>query len=433
MYAAAWKTTAGAVLVEDLPHLLAVLDVAEDRGGGVVAALVDELALDLEQIRLGVVEEHEPRGADARDLPAELRADRSARAGDEHDLAGQVARDRGDVDLDRLAAEHVLHLDRAQLARQVEVAGDELGETRQRLHRHALAPRRVHDPLAHFAGRRGDRDQQLVGPVLAQHLGQLVRRAEHPHAVQAHVLLAPVVVDEPDRRVAERRVAEHLLDDQLRGVARADDDRLLAARDDAAGSRSLEDRAREQARTGHERETEQQVDEPDALRHACRVQLEEREDEEDGQRGEHHTADCVPHVARRDVAPPAVVEAARQEDGELERDDQQDDVPGQVAVVVHRPLLFEAKLPREPPRGGDQYRVDREAPHLVPVRPALSRQAATPAAARTVSTTRSCTSAEIPPHIGSARLSAAARSVSGSEPGCHPKSRSAGCRCVGTT
>ncbi len=42
--------------------------------------------------------------------------------------------------------------------------------------------------------------------------------------------------------------------------------------------------------------------------------------------------------------------------------------------------------------------------------------AGTPTAARTASTTRSCCSSAIPPHIGSARFSAAARSVSGREP-----------------
>ncbi len=76
------------------------------------------------------------------------------------------------------------------------------------------------------------------GPAVAQELGQLVGRAEHADPVQAEVLLARVVVDEPDRRVAERRVAEHLAQDQLRGVARADDEHLLAARDDRARRRA---------------------------------------------------------------------------------------------------------------------------------------------------------------------------------------------------
>src|SRR3712207_7204548 len=47
-----------------------------DREGGGEATLVDELALDRPQRALRVVDEHEPTGAEARDLAAELRADR---------------------------------------------------------------------------------------------------------------------------------------------------------------------------------------------------------------------------------------------------------------------------------------------------------------------------------------------------------------------
>ena len=130
----------GPVLVEDLAHLHLVAGVGEHRGGRVEDALVDELALDLEQPGLGVVDEHEPRRADARDLAAELGADRAAGARDEHDLAGQVAGDRVEVDLDRLAPEQVLDLDRADLAREVEVRRDQLargsaGSSPERLRR----------------------------------------------------------------------------------------------------------------------------------------------------------------------------------------------------------------------------------------------------------------------------------------------------------
>ena len=106
---------ARAVLVEHLPQLRRVLHVADHRGRGEEAAVADELPLDLEQRGLGVVEEHELRRCDPGDLAAELRSDRAARARDEHHLACQVARDRSEVDLDRLAPENVLDLDRTEL------------------------------------------------------------------------------------------------------------------------------------------------------------------------------------------------------------------------------------------------------------------------------------------------------------------------------
>ena len=68
-----------AVLLEDLAHLRRVARVGENGSRGVEVALVHELALDLEQARLAVVDEHEPGRAHARDLAAELGADRAAR------------------------------------------------------------------------------------------------------------------------------------------------------------------------------------------------------------------------------------------------------------------------------------------------------------------------------------------------------------------
>ena len=79
---------------------------------------------------------------------------------------------------------------------------------------------------------------------------QLVGRAEHADAVDAQVLLARVVVDQADRRVAELAVALHLPDHELARVAGADDQHLLAARDEPTGARALDHAAREQPRAG---------------------------------------------------------------------------------------------------------------------------------------------------------------------------------------
>ena len=52
---------------------------------------------------------------------------------------------------------------------------------------------------------------------------------------------------------------------------------------------------------------------------------------------------------------------------------------------------------------------------------------------RTTLTTRSWVVSSMPAHIGSARFSLAARSVSGSDPGSQPRKRSAGWRWSGVT
>ena len=132
LYAAAWNTTVGLVLLEHLsPHRLAILDVDELRQRRGEVALGDELALDLEQRPLGVVDEDQPRRSDARDLPAQLGADRAAGSRDEHGVSLEVGGDLVEVDLDLLAAEHVLDLNGPDLAGEVEVTRDELVEPRQ--------------------------------------------------------------------------------------------------------------------------------------------------------------------------------------------------------------------------------------------------------------------------------------------------------------
>jgi hypothetical protein len=80
------------------------------------------------------------RGRDARDLAAQLRADRAAGAGDEHDLAGQVRADPVDLHHDRLAAEDVLDLHVADLADEV-AAG--VGPARARVAQELEDGRRV--------------------------------------------------------------------------------------------------------------------------------------------------------------------------------------------------------------------------------------------------------------------------------------------------
>ena len=230
------------------------------------------------------------------------------------------------------------------------------------------------------------------------------------------VLLARIVVDQADRRVPDGRVLEHFAQDELGRITGADDDDLLAARDDRARGRAFDDRAREQARTGHEREQEQHVNDPDPARDAGRVEVESGEDEVGGDPGGGHAAHRVPHVPRGHVPPPAVVEAEGDEDRQRDPDDENDDVPLEVAVVVHRPrVALEADEPGENPRSRDESGVDHDLPKTVSVH-RRAHQAGTPSAARTVCTTRACCSSEMPAQSGTEKFSRAARSVSGRSP-----------------
>jgi hypothetical protein len=187
----------------------------------------------------------------------------------------------------------------------------------------------------------------------------LGNRPEHAHAVHAQVLLAWVVVDEPDRRIAQLAVALHLADQQLPRVTCAHDQHLLAARDQRAALRALDQRAREQSRARDEREEQQVVERRDAMRQPRRVRGRKRVEREVRERGgDGDAASRAPHVARRHVAPPAVVEAEDDEGRERDRDNLGNHLPVEVVPVVDQDALVEAEEERQPPRGRDQERVE---------------------------------------------------------------------------
>ena len=108
----------GRCSAKHLAHPLALLAVGEHgrERRRVDVAVVLELALDAEEVVLGVVDEDQPPRRDARDLAAQLGADRAAGAGDHDDLAGEVGADAVELHAHRLAAEDVLDLHLAHLA-----------------------------------------------------------------------------------------------------------------------------------------------------------------------------------------------------------------------------------------------------------------------------------------------------------------------------
>jgi hypothetical protein len=90
-------------------HRVRVLAVRDHRDQQPCVAALAQLHVDLEQVVLGVVDQDQPARADRGHLAAQLAADRAAGAGDEHGATVQVAGHAGEVDLDRGAAEDVLH------------------------------------------------------------------------------------------------------------------------------------------------------------------------------------------------------------------------------------------------------------------------------------------------------------------------------------
>ena len=346
-----------AVLGEHLAHPLALLAVGEHRDRVEHVPVLDQLAADLEQVVLGVVEQDQLARAHARDLAAELGADRAAGAGHEHDPPGQVAADAVEVHPHRLAPEHVLDLDLAHLAQQPAAGLQQLEHGRHRAHRHAALPAGGDDARAHRARRRRDRDQHLVGLDVLEHARQLLGRAEHREpAVDPRALLARVVVDEADRAVAQLGVAQDLAQQQPAAVAGADDDHRarVAARAEAA-QRALVEHVDEEARAADEDEHQQPVEHDHARRDVDRgearaVELQPRLHDRDVGHERERRDDAglrdLQVVALRRVAHPVPVQAEQREHEDAADDHESDRAVEQVGVQ-RRDVAVEAQQVRE--------------------------------------------------------------------------------------
>ena len=233
--------------------------------------------------------------------------------------------------------------------------------------------------------------------------------------MQAQILLARIVVDETDRGITEARRTLHLADHQLRRVAGSGDDHLAPARDERRRARPLDQGSRDQAGAGDERHEQEPVEDGHRTRQLKTAhRMREQDDEVGDDARRRHSLCRAPHVACRDVSPPAVVEAERDERAELQDDGDPDRVLEQ-ALVRLRDTVVEAQPEREPPGERDQARIGEHVPDAVTID--RDHRATTTAASRTAATTRSCVAASIPAHKGTEKFSCATRSVSGSEPG----------------
>ena len=105
--AAAWNTTSGRCIGEDLVDPGGVADVGDDQVGVVEHRPALDRELGRVQAVLVAVEHHQRRRLEAHDLAAQLAADRPAGAGDQHPPTGDVPGDRDRIDLGRMATEQV--------------------------------------------------------------------------------------------------------------------------------------------------------------------------------------------------------------------------------------------------------------------------------------------------------------------------------------
>ena len=189
--------------------------------------LHEELLLDAVRVVLVDVEDDELLRLVARDLAAELRADRSATAGDEDGLPLDHAEDFFVVDLDRFPTEEVEDVDVAELA-DADFAVHELVDARDSLQLTATLLTDIEDLRALFGGCGRDRVDDFRDLVLLYGTEDVVSGTDDRDTVEDAALLVQVVVDQADRIPLQVLTGEELLDEHTAGIARADDHHALA-------------------------------------------------------------------------------------------------------------------------------------------------------------------------------------------------------------
>ena len=312
-----------AVLGEDLAHALLLLAVGEHGReflpGDV--ALVLQLALDREEVVLGMVEQDDPARLHAGDLTRELRADRATGPGDEHRLPREVGADAVELHVHRLAAEHVLHAHLTHLPGDRAVILEQLEHGRKRADGDAPLATLADDAPAGGPGRRGDRDDDFVRLGLLQDARKVALGvAADPDPVDAQPPLAGVIVEEAHRVEPELAVACDLPQDEPPAVAGAHDQHAavtLASTPEDRQRTALVDAAREHAHAEQKQQAEQEeqhghaVGQGDRRRAVIGLMLNGPQDHDRHDR-EQDDRDDRPHdrlvVALTGVAPAALID-----------------------------------------------------------------------------------------------------------------------------
>ena len=320
-----------------------------------------------------MVEQHDLARPDARDLAAQLGADRAARAGDQHDCILEVAADAMQIRVHGVAAQHVLDPHVAHVPPDVDRARQQFEHGRQRAHRDAAVAARRDDAHPQLARRRGNRDDHLVGLCFVEDLWQLACRASNSHAADSKPLLERIVIDEADDIETEVGVATELLADQAPSLPGADDQHAASA-DVPAKSReaAIGDRAREDPRAHQEDHREQRIQDSHGRRHQRRDRdvgrvnrvlevhrMDDRDDADEQHAVDHECAHEVLDIALADVAPAPLVDAGQREDHGAAEDNPRP-CPRQQQRIRMRDLPVEAQPEREVVRERDQTSVHHE-------------------------------------------------------------------------
>ena len=192
LWAAACKTMSGEAM-KDLLHANLVADVGHAGNHVHAGIILDQLAVNMKQAVLGVLDQQQAVGLEPADGAAQLRADAAAGAGDEDFAAIDKSGDGLEVEFHRFAAQQILDGHVAH-GRQIDFALKNVADSRNDLGRYAATLAQFHDPAQGFPGRVAHGDESLLGTV---HLGEssdLRHTAQDGYAVNDHAGFVDIVI-----------------------------------------------------------------------------------------------------------------------------------------------------------------------------------------------------------------------------------------------
>ena len=202
-----------------------MLDVTDQGRERHLRKIVFQRLLNLVKPELGQVEKHQPRGTEARDLAAELGADRPAGAGDHDDAPAQPFAETGAVEHHGIAAQKVVELDVPDRG-QLNAAADQVVVRRHRQRLDAGGGAKLSDAPAHPVrrGRQGEDDgANAEAPCPERQLGD---RTQNADVAQQPALLARIVIEQTDN--APLAAVGEFLGQPRSGLARAQNQHRLA-------------------------------------------------------------------------------------------------------------------------------------------------------------------------------------------------------------
>ena len=303
---------------EHLAHPRRRLGVADHRRHRQLGEAVAELLLDRIQRELRELEQDQLARRVARDLAAQLRADRAAGAGHQHPLAAQQPVQPGVVELHRVAPEQVVELDVAQ-GRDAYVAGDDVAQRGHGHHLDACGSAQVDGALAHAVARARHGDDRPRDAVARRQFAGAVDRAEYLDAQHCAALLGDIVVEQPDD--APAAAVREVLDQRRPGAARTEHEHWLGVRmrNDAQEALFLPRPVHEPA-AAHRADQEYRREQIHRSRHV-RPDTQQRKERRNRERPDAHRGEDALQVGQAGEAPQAAVEAQHPEQRRVDRQD----------------------------------------------------------------------------------------------------------------